>query len=254
MTLEEIQARHSTRNFRPVPLSKTLVDRLKAELTMINSHEAGLKFSLFVNNSEPIKNFNKSYGFFRNASNFIVAVVDNSFPDATERAGFFAEEIVLKATGMGLATCFVGGTYSKDNVPVVLRAGEEILFLILVGQEDIIDKPPILARVAMKIAHRNDKKWQQFYVERNGLTLEEALKKFSFLEKGLKALACAPSSLNKQPFKVWVGEKDDCKVLRIGIPAINEKQLIDLGIAKCNFSIACGGYFDWGNGACFHKE
>ncbi len=254
MTLEEIQSRHSVRNFRPLPLPASLVEKIKAEITMINTHEAGISFKLILNNSDPLKNFNKSYGMFRNPSNYIVAIIDNSFPDAIERAGFFAEEIVLKATNIGLATCFVGGTFSKSGIPVPLRAGQEILFIILIGQEEIIDKPRPLARLTKAIVKRNARKWESFYVERNGWTLEKALKNFQFLKEGLEALACAPSSLNRQPFRVWVSKKDEESVIRIGIPDIKEKQLIDLGIAKCNFALVCHGYFDWGNGAAFHKE
>ena len=254
MTIEQLQARHSTRNFRPLPIPGSLVESLKAELTMINSHEAGLQFKLVTGNSEPLKGFSKSYGFFRNANNFIVAIVDVSFPDAIERAGYFAEQIVLKATDIGLATCFVGGTYSKTSIPVPLRAGQEVLFLILVGQEDIIEKPRPLARIAMKIAHRNDKKWEDFFVERKDWTLKAALERFPFLKKGLQALACAPSSLNKQPFRIWIGQKEEQDIVRIGIPDISDKQFIDLGIAKCNFVAANGGYFDWGNGAAYYQE
>ncbi|MCM1377012.1 MAG: hypothetical protein NC097_06090 [Clostridium sp.] len=251
MTLQEIQQRHSVRSFRELPLSAQHVRTLKADLTMINTHEAGLEYHLITDNSSAIAKFNKSYGFFRNARNYIAVVCDNNYSDVKERAGFFAEQIVLQATVMGIATCFVGGTFSRDNIDIPLRAGQEIPFIILMGYKDTIEPPRPLARFAMKLAHIKSMSPENFYVERKGWPLQKALKTFPYLMDGLKAVAAAPSSMNKRPVRLWIGTKDEQPVVRIGIPEIKPTQLIDLGIAKCNFAEVADGVWDWGNGAAF---
>lgn len=254
MKLEDIKKRHSTRSFRALPIAEDTVNRLKAEITLVNTRESGISFRLVTNDSNPFASFNKSYGFFRNASNYIVAVIDRSFNDVMERAGFFGEQLVLRATEMGLGTCFVGGTYKGDKVNVNLRAGQEIAFLIIVGYPDTLEKPRLLARLTAGISHMKNMDAENFYVERSGNPLRTALKKFKFLKKGLEAVACAPSALNKRPCRIWIGNREEEEVVRIGIPEIKERQFIDLGIAKSNFTEACGGFFDWGNGAPYYPE
>lgn len=248
-TLEELRERHSVRNYRPVPIPREKAEKLKAEIQMVNTHEAGLHFRLVIDDDAPFKAFDKSYGMFRNARHYIAAIVDKGVPDVVERAGFFAQQIVMKAVTLGLGTCYVGGTYSGGNVNVPLRAGQEVLFLILTGVPDTIDKPRPMARLAMAFAHRKDGGPESFYIERQGETLEKAIKDFPVLKAGLEALVCAPSSLNKRPVRVWIGTNEDSPVIRIGIPDIHDRQYIDLGIAKFNFTEATGGFFDWGNGA-----
>ncbi|MCM1152866.1 MAG: nitroreductase family protein [Muribaculum sp.] len=255
MKLEEIQERHSVRSFREIPLKRSDVDTLKAELTMINTHESGLIFRLFTDNTDPFGHFNKSYGFFRNARNYIAVIIDRNYTDVIERAGYCAEQVVLKATSMGIGSCFVGGTYDRNSIDTPIRAGQEILFIIVIGYPDTIEAERPLARLAMKIAHRKKMDYESFYVEREGWPVEKALKEFKWLKDGLMAVACAPSSLNKRPVRIWVGQTTENKpIVRIGIPEIKERQYIDLGIAKCNFSEVVEGYFDWGNGACFHHD
>lgn len=254
MTLKDIQARHSVRVFRKIPLSAEIVNKLKAELTMVNTHEAGISLTLQLDHPEALSHFNKSYGVFRNARNFIVAVVESSFSDSVERAGYFAEQVVLKATELGLGTCFVSGTFSRDAIDIPLRAGQQILFIVLVGYPDSLDKPRPLARLLVNATHLKKMTPADFYVERKGYTLEKALKKFPYLKEGLEAIAAAPSAMNKRPARVWVGEKEDSEVLRIGIPEISDPQFIDLGIAKCNFAEVCDGVWDWGNGAAFYPN
>lgn len=254
MKLDIIEKRHSVRSFREVPLSESDVTHLKAELTMINSHEAGINLHLVVNDRSVLSSVTKSYGFFRNAVNYIVAIVDYNYSDVLERAGYFAESAVLAATEMGLGTCFIGGTYDKDAINVPLRAGQDIVFVVAVGYPSDLYKPSFAAKMAVKLSHLKKMSPEDFYVERDGWPLKKACKEFPFLKNGLRALAAAPSSLNRRPVRVWIGKKDDVNVVRIGIPDMKEKQLIDLGIAKSNFCASEGGIFDWGNGAAYYPE
>lgn len=237
-----------------MPLSKEHVAAIKAELTMIETHEPGISLRLVLNSPDTVAAFNKSYGFFRNAANYIVAIADKDYSDTVERAGYFAEQTVLAVTELSLGTCFVGGTFSRDKIDTPLRVGQEILFIVLIGYPDHIEPPRPLARMAMKIAHMKKMSPEDFFITRGKYDLPTACKMFPFLKTGLEAIAAAPSSLNKRPVRVWIGTKDDREVVRIGIPEITTRQYIDLGIAKCNFAKACDGYWDWGNGAAFYPD
>lgn len=55
-----------------------------------------------------------TYGFIKGATGFIVGAVRRA-PKDLEDYGYLLEEIVLFATGMGLGTCWLGGTFTRST-------------------------------------------------------------------------------------------------------------------------------------------
>ena len=199
-TLEDLKNRHSVRSFTNEELSKDVISKLNAEITMINTHEAGLKFSLCVNDNNPFKTFKQSYGFFKNANNYIACVVEPHYKHSYQRAGFFAQQIVMKAYSLGLGTCYVGGTYDRDAVSAVMKAGEKLLFIILVGYENDDVKAPAIARLAYNLIHIK-KMCAMDFLSAEG-DKEVLFAENQLLSNALEAVAVAPSSLNKRPARV----------------------------------------------------
>lgn len=242
--LEILQRRHSVRSFTEQPLSAEVVKKLKAEITMTNTQEQGIKFQLITDDPEPLKGFSKSYGIFENPRNYMAAVVDTATPDILERAGYFAEKFVIKAVELGLGTCFVGGTYNQSAVKAQLRAGERVLFLVLLGYPK--EKSRALANLMVGFIHRKKIDARQFFEPSSGYGA--AVAEFPILLEGLEAVACAPSALNKRPARVFVSEVNGERLLCAKVDASNPKTLIDLGIAKFNFNFATSTECEWGNG------
>lgn len=243
--LQLLHKRHSVRSFTSDAISKDIVNRLKAEVTMTNTHEQGMRFQLFTEDPDPMNGFSKSYGAFINPRNFLAAVVDTATPNALERAGYFAEKFVIRAVELGLGTCFVGGTYNKNAVKAQIRAGEQLLFIVLFGYPD--EKTRFLARMLVKMIHAKKMSSEQFFEPKDRLPL--AIEKFPMLKVGLEAVACAPSSLNKRPVRVFLNEEPGIQSLCAGVDESNPKNLIDLGIAKFNFNFATSTECEWGNGS-----
>lgn len=255
MTPEFLRSRHSVRRYNNDPIEASAVKALKAEITMINTHEAGMHFELVCNDNAPFEGFRASYGMFSGVRNYIAAVVDRSFPDVMEKAGYFSQQIVMKATALGLGTCYVGGTFDESRVNVVLRPDRKILFIIAVGYAES-KKDTFISGIAMKLAHRNDRKADDFFEPTGDFTLAEAKKIMSWLNDGLEGLSSAPSSLNRQPVRIRAVEKSGLEwiygpTVTAEVDGSNQKNLIDLGIGKFNFAEAAGGSWEWGNGAPF---
>lgn len=242
--LEILQRRRSVRSFTTEPLSAEVVKKLKAEITMTNTHEQGIKFQLIVDDPDPLKAFSKSYGIFENPRNYMAAVVDMATPDIMERAGYFAEKFVIRAVELGVGTCFVGGTYNESAVKALLRAGEKILFLVLLGCPK--DKSRLLAKMMSSLVHSKKMSASQFFEPESGY--DAAIAEFPYLKDGLEAVACAPSALNKRPVRISVVEENGVKKLVAKVDDSNKKNLIDLGIAKFNFNFATSTECEWGNG------
>lgn len=251
---EAIFERRSVRSFDKIPIDKVTADFIRAELTMINSHEAGVNFRIILNNDSALKKFNTSYGMFRNACNYVAIVVDSSYVDAEERAGYCAESLALTLTEKGIGTCFVGGTFDANNVPVPLRAGQKILCLLLIGYPDQKNKERILSKVIRKVSHKNHSDISDFFISNGEWNIEKSMAVFPYLKDGLEGIMNAPSAMNRRPVRVWIETLDDEPQIKIGIPGIKKGQYIDLGIAKYNFEALAGGVFDVGNNATFYKD
>lgn len=243
--LQLLQQRHSVRAFTEDPLTMEHVKKLKSLLTMINTHQQGLKFQLITDDPDPLAGFSKSYGVFTNPRNYVAAVVDMAAPDVLERAGYYAEQFVIKAVELGIGTCFVGGTYNVQKVKAQLRAGEKILFLILLGYP--LNKTKLLARVMAKMVHRKVMTFDKFFEPQS--ELNAVVSENPTLQVGLEAVACAPSALNKRPVRLFIDDIDGNKEICAKVDGSIPKNLIDLGIAKYNYNFVTDSECKWGNGA-----
>lgn len=249
--MQLLELRKSIRSYRDCPVAPEAIKRLKAVATMITTHEPGLYFSVLENDSTPFDSFSRFYGSFKNVRNYICCVVDNSFPDSVEKAGYYGMELVLEALRLGLGTCFVSGTFSKSKVDVFLRAGQNILFLIAFGYpEDKSERP--LGKLSSTIMHLKNYVPEDFYISGPGkLDYRQAIEKYPELISGLKGLSLSPSALNKRPVRVYVDKEGQ---IRACLKQDDSKMLIDLGIAKFIFQIFYNGSWEWGNDALFFPE
>lgn len=247
-TLEELQLRHSVRAYSGKPVDDDIKSHLKAEITMTNTQEAGMNFQIFFDDATPLQGFRNSYGFFKGVSNYLACVVDNSFPDVYVKAGYYAEKFVMEAQRLGISTCFIGGTYNKNEVKARIRASQQLLFIVAFGYKSD-EKPGFVARLAKKIIKRGNKDYRQFY-DGDDKLYNCCREKFPWLEDALQAVACAPSSLNKRPCRLY---NDSCNGnIRARVDDSNKKNLIDLGIAKFNVEqVAPDGYWEWGNSGAY---
>lgn len=243
--LEWLQQRHSVRAYSEDPVPPTLLNKLKATVTMINTHQHGLKFQIITDDPEPMKSFSRSYGSFTNPRNYMAAVVDTAVENVYERAGYFAEQFAVKAVEIGLGTCFVGGTFNSGKVKAQLRAGEKVAFIVLFGFP--LGKEKILARLTVKMTHRKTKLPADFFKPTEDAA--QAMSMFPDLKLGLEGVACAPSALNKQPVRIFLKGEGENAVPCAGVEEETPGNLIDLGIAKFNYNYATATECSWGNGA-----
>lgn len=249
MTLADLKLRHSQRVFTDKPLPKDIINRIEALITDVNTHEAGVRFELVVDDSGPFNSFLKSYGMFRNVKNYIACVVDHDYAHYLERAGYYGEKLLMNAFCLGLGTCFIGGTYNKDKVTARIRIGEELLYIIAIGYESD-KKASITAQLTQYISHIRKLDYKDYLV--TDLTMDECFSAFPLLRDGIEAIACSPSALNKRPTRINIRRTtNEGYKLSLCVPEQNKHQLIDLGIAMYNFQVAYPGEFQWGNPAKF---
>ena len=115
---EAIEARHSVRAYKDLPLSEEIVKLLEDELVKLNN-EGQLHIQLICNEPKAFQGTMAKYGKFRNANNYLV-MAGKKAEDLDERIGYYGEHLVLLAQTLGL---------TRENVMAVGDAGNDLSML-----------------------------------------------------------------------------------------------------------------------------
>ena len=227
MTIQEaIEARHSVRAYKDLPLSEEIVKLLEDELVKLNN-EGQLHIQLICNEPKAFQGTMAKYGKFRNVNNYLV-MAGKKAEDLDERIGYYGEHLVLLAQTLGLNTCWVGLSYSKVPGTYVLEEGEKIACYIAIGYGETQGVGHKIKTVK-QVSNASD------------ITP-------SWFKKGVEAALLAPTAVNQQKFSFeYVGMNNNRHQVRAkkGFSMIGYTQM-DLGIAKFHFEIGAGKVnFDW---------
>lgn len=184
-----------------------------------------------------------TYGVIRGARSFLAGAVRRSAMDL-EDFGFVFEEAVLKATELGLGTCWLGGTFKRSSFAAALRLAEDELLPAVSpvgypdGRRTMIDAA---FRAVAKSATR--KPWHELFFLG---TLAQPLspEKVGPYATPLEMVRLAPSASNRQPWRVvWDGEQSAFHFFLqrsrgYRVPGAVDLQRVDMGIAICHFTLA----------------
>lgn len=250
-----LKERHSDRAYSDKALSDIICNKLNAFATYVNTHESGIRFVPIYGDDSPFCGVGRSYGMFKGVRNYLVVMIDSTFEHALERAGYYAEQFAIEALKLGLGSCFVGGTFSREHVNTQVEVYEKIPFVIPFGYPDV-SNTSFMSKLTYKLVHRKTRQLRDFF---DGTDAEFTSCKdiFPWLDTALEAVACAPSALNSQPVRLKVAEfmiKTPAGVVQskpqMEVCTINaDKYAAELGIAKFNLSYALNVLIDWGENA-----
>lgn len=171
-----------------------------------------------------------SYGGVHGAPACAVFIADTAHRHHQMQLGYLGEAIILEATALGLATCWIGGFFSaslaKQLAPI--RPEERIIAVTPLGYPDVVRWDEKLIKSA---ARSNTRK-----------SLAEICQPApeewpSWGRSGLEAARLAPSALNRQPWRfTWQNEEVTIapnKALETGILT----RRLDCGIAMLHFQV-----------------
>jgi len=76
-----------------------------------------------------------SYGKIKGAPAYVAFIGKLEDPNIQEKVGYIGECLILEATSMGLATCWVGGFFRPDVVSkhITIRQNERVLAVSPLG-------------------------------------------------------------------------------------------------------------------------
>jgi len=238
---EIIEKRVSCRTYRDQLLTTHDKQQLLDFCKVMNKGLAGEKiaYSLAEFSVEELKEKKiAGYILFKNARSFIVGVIDKSEFHHTSY-GYVMEHVVLKATEIGLGTCWAGyfDPYLIKDVQVART--QFVPAICLVGyaaeRKTIKDK---IARFALRASKRQA--WDKLFFlnDFNTVLTKESAMQYA---EPLELLRRAPSAGNTQPWRIV--KENDRPVFHFFKKAVKKRYEqrklhdIDIGIAMCHFEL-----------------
>jgi hypothetical protein len=233
--LDAIDLRCSRRSYSNLPISQGKVDKLNKIIGELNI-ESGLDIEYMVDGSDAFGGIKKSYGMFKNVRALIVLKGNISDINLKEKVGYFGEKIILEATKIGLGTCWVGGTFDKNNKLFDISKDKNMVCVITIG--NVEEQKTIKEKAIYSIIHRKAIPLGKLYT-----TDTENLP--SWFIDGIKASVKTPTAINSMKFRFEYVSG----IVTINIPDNTAFDMVDLGIAKLHFEIGSGKKFKLGNNA-----
>ena len=213
MTIQEaILARHSVRQYCNRPLSEEQVKALRQQIAESNIAK-NLHMQLVLNDTKALSGIMAKFLRFSGASNYI-AMVGMQSPHLQEDLGYEGERLVLLAQTLGLNTCWVGGTFSRNH-NVRLDRDEMYVAVIAIGH-------------GLTQGKQHPSKPITTFADIDGTP--------DWFRKGVECAMLAPSAMNRQNFHFAL--LPDNKVKATAKPAPFSG--MDLGIAKLHFELGAG--------------
>ena len=219
MTIQEaILSRHSVRQYSNRPLTEEQVKTLRQQIAESNLAK-NLHMQLVLNDTKALSGIMAKFLRFSGASNYI-SMVGKQSPSLQENLGYEGERLVLLAQTLGLNTCWVGGTFSR-NRNVDVNKDEMYVAVIAIGH-------------GLTQGKQHPSKPIGTFADIDG--------KPDWFRRGVECAMLAPTAMNRQNFHFTHLPNNTVKATAKPAPFAG----LDLGIAKYHFEIGTGSEnFKW---------
>jgi hypothetical protein len=199
-----IKDRSSVRSFAPQPLDPLVVERLRALCAAPVPAPFGtqMRFDILALSevSPEIREKLGTYGVIKGAELYLAGCLSKG-TERVEDYGYVFEDLVLEAWGMGLGSCWLGGTLNRDGFMKALKAGPEEFIPTVSPLGIAADKRRLVERVMRRGVGADDRlPCERLFFEEDGSALSrEAAGPYADC---LEAARWSPSASNKQPTRV----------------------------------------------------
>lgn len=241
-----IQERYSCRSYAGTPIPDSVLqyfsDAVNAPHLGPFGHQP--RFVLISMASLPGGEWKRlgTYGVIKNARLFLAGMLQPA-PMAAEDYGYCKEKLILKATELGLGTCWMGGTFtiSAFGRAAGLRENETLPSVSPIGYP--ADRKSLTERIMRRIAGSDHRKpWTELFFN-GSFSLPLSPDEAGPYAEALKNVRLAPSASNKQPWRIVYDKERKIisfyllRTPRYWQPGEVSLQEVDMGIAMCHFEL-----------------
>lgn len=181
-----------------------------------------------------------TYGMIRGARTYLAGAARRG-PSDQEDYGFLFEQLLLKAADLGLATCWLGGTFTRGGFAAAVGlAADEILPAVSPvglppGRRSLRD-----SAIRTLAGSRRRKPWAELFFD-GGFATPLPAEGAGPYREALEMVRLAPSASNRQPWRLL--RRDGAfhfylsRTPGYGRVAGNDLQRLDIGIAMTHFQL-----------------
>ena len=243
---ETIRKRYSCRSFADRPVEGSVLQKFRQAVEAPSTGPFGRtpRFALISMASLPSEEWKRlgTYGVIKNAHLFLAGMIQPA-PMAAQDYGYCKEKLILKATELGLGSCWMGGTFaiSAFGRAAGMHRDELLPTVSPIGYP--ADKRSMTERVMRRFAGSDHRlPWEKIFFAGNAatpLTIEDAVPYAEALEN----VRLAPSASNKQPWRIVYDKRRKTFSFYLsrsfGYRQLRDVSLqdIDTGIAMCHFEL-----------------
>lgn len=220
-----IENRTSRRAYKKQRIELNKIEQIKILINNINQ-ESGLTIQFVENGDLFLTGFKASYGLFSGMPSLIALVGKKADPELKQKIGYFGEFLVLECVSLGLGTCWIGGSYNREECQksIQIKDNEELICIIAVGNaaQNKTIKELLISQIG---------KGKQSFDE---LLAKKDSTPPLWVTNGIEAARIAPSAANGKPI-IYQYIKDQ---LSVTIAKKNhDAEEIDLGISMAHFQL-----------------
>jgi len=239
---EVIKKRKSIRNYKAEVLTEELKAAIKDyAVTLQGPFDKKVRFELVDYGTLLEETGGKigTYGVIKGAKAYIAGIIEKGEKDL-EQLGYVFEKIILYATFLGLGTCWLGGTFKREEFQKILDLKENEILPTVTPIGYIEEKKGVLDSVMrLAVGSNNRKEWRELFFHQSfNSPLEETETAYTL---PLEMVRLAPSASNKQPWRIVKDKKAWhfylCPTKGYGKALGFNIQRIDIGIAMCHFEM-----------------
>ena len=244
-----IKKRYSCRSYRNEPLAeddKSAVEKLLAQKIAgpFGSTPQFVLLSSEPGDSGSLKKLG-TYGFIKNPAAFVAGYVRESEMDL-EDYGYCMEKIILTLTGMGLGSCWIGGSFRKSSFTERAGITNDEIIPAVASTGYIADKETITDRIVKAGAGSKKRKpWDELFSNEKFKPLHLSVN--DPYTEALEMVRLAPSASNRQPWRVvnntgtnifhFYMERTASYTISNKLFKLADLQRIDMGISMCHFEL-----------------
>jgi len=229
---EAVRKRSSVRNFLPAKLKDKDEKKYSQFLEEMNEMYHGIRVVYVPEGFQEVaKGFIGSYGKIDGAQSYLVCLAEKNTPYKNEKVGYMGEAAVLEAVAMNISSCWVTGTYKKENVAkqVEIKDKEFIKSVIALGYAKDEKK---LSEKLIKTIVSSGKREPLAELCEGGVDENWP----DWIKTALETARLAPSAINRQPWRFKVDKNEITVKLPEGNGDKDSKKL-DCGIAMLHLEV-----------------
>jgi nitroreductase len=230
---EAVSKRRSIRQYAAKPVEAVNLEAMRRVCAEFRPFQSARAVMVADPSEDIFRGIPGGYGKVSGAPALVAFVGNMQSPDVQEALGYTGEGVILEATALGLATCWVGGFFSPKRAAAIAKVSpnERVLAVTPIGYAK---EGSSLQEKAMSRFGRN---WQRRPLSDlvTGLAENE---RPAWMRAALEAARLAPSGMNRQPWRFRVDQTSITVCANSVLnPTMVVSKRLDCGIAMLHIEI-----------------